>query len=324
MNYIKYGTTLILLLTLGLVYDKYKGYIVDDEDTRHYELVRKYLLNDSSLAQSKRPIMWIHNEYNVNSRNWEGFGSRNTKDLNQPYLHLIIKTLIDKCGNDFNICLIDDDTFGNVIPDWNIKLHLVADPIKGKLRQLAFARLLNSFGGFLIPSSFLCFKNLIDVYNSGVSNKRMFVGEMINKTNTAGTKMFAPSTQFMGCRKNSEIMKEYIQYLENINSHDYTDESNFAGYYSIWCSEKIRSGEINLITSDKLGVKDRTENPVTIERLIGNSYIDLCSSAYGLYIPHCEILNRTSFQWFARLSTKQVLESDTNIGKYLLASSESM
>ena len=181
MDYIKYGSSIIALLIVGMIYDKYKSHVVDDDDTKHYELVRKYLLNESSLAQSKRPIMWIHNEYNQNSRNWNSFGSRNTDNLNQPYLHLIIKTLIDKCGKDFNICLIDDDTFGNIIPDWNINLHLVSDPIKGKLRQLAFARLLNSFGGFLVPSSFLCFVNLIELYKSGTKGGKMFVGELMNR-----------------------------------------------------------------------------------------------------------------------------------------------
>lgn len=320
MDYIKYGTTMAVLLTVGLIYDKYKTYIINDEDTKHYELVRQYLLNDSTLAQSKRPIMWIHNEYNQNSRNWKSYGSRNTDDLNQPYLHLTIKSLIDKCGKDFNICLIDDDTFSNVIPDWNINLHLVSDPIKSKLRQLAFARLLNAFGGFLVPSSFLCFENLIDTYKTGIKADRMFVGELLNRSSSSENKLYSPSTQFMGCNKNCKVMKDYIKYLEDINSHDYTDESNFSGYYNIWCTEKIMSGDVTLITADKLGVKDCLGNPITLERLIGNSFIDVCKTAYGLYIPQDEILKRTGVQWFARLSVKQVLESDTNIGKYLLAS----
>jgi len=320
MDYIKYGASLIVLLAVGMLYEKYKSYIVDDEDTKHYELVRKYLLNDSSLAKSKRPIIWIHLEYEQNSRNWLSFGSRNSDNLNQPYMHLTIKSIIDKCGDDFNVCLIDDDTFGNILPGWNVDLHLVADPVRSKLRQLALARVLNSFGGFLVPGSFLCFDNLKQIYKSGVKDDRMFVGELIDRSSTSANTTFAPSTKFMGCKKNCSIMKEYIQYLENVNSTDYTDESNFVGCYSRWCNDKIISDEINLITADKLGVKDRLDNPVTVERLIGNSFIDLCENACGLYIPHDEILRRTAVQWFARLSVKQALESDTNIGKFLLSS----
>jgi hypothetical protein len=35
-------------------------------------------------------------------------------------------------------------------------------------------------------------------------------------------------------------------------------------------------------------------------------------------IPSDEILKRINYQWFARLSAKQVVESDTIIGNYLL------
>ena len=54
--------------------------------------------------------------------------------------------------------------------------------------------------------------------------------------------------------------------------------------------------------------------------LISDSEIDIDKSAYGVYIPQNEILRRTNFQWFARQSPEQVLESNTMIGKYLLLS----
>ena len=100
----------------------------NNDDIEQYELVKKYLLNDSSLAKSKKPIIWIHMVYDINSRWWPSFSSRNTDCLNQPYLYLTIKSIIDKCGEDFNICLIDDDTFSNIIPGWATNLNMVADP----------------------------------------------------------------------------------------------------------------------------------------------------------------------------------------------------
>jgi len=318
MDYIKYGASLLVLMAVGMLYEKYKGYIDDDEEIKHYELVRKYLLNDSSLAQSKRPIIWIHLNYEQNSRRWLSFGSRNSDDLNQPYLHLTIKSIIDKCGEDFNICLIDDDSFANILPGWNIDLHLVADPVKDKLRQLALAQVLHSFGGMLLPASFICFDNLNKVYNSGTKGDKMFVGEFADNNSTSVSHNFYPSTKIMGCEKSNEVMAEYIQFLQNVISKDYTDESNFVGCYGRWCNDKINANEMNLITADILGIKDRTNKVINVERLIGNSYIDLCNNVVGVYVPHDEILKRTSIQWFARLSAKQSLEADTNISKYLL------
>ena len=65
------------------------------ESNDEYELIRKYLLNDSPLYGYNRPKLWIHTKYEINSRKWKNFYSRNTTDLNQPYLHLTIKTIIN-------------------------------------------------------------------------------------------------------------------------------------------------------------------------------------------------------------------------------------
>jgi hypothetical protein len=53
---------------------------------------------------------------------------------------------------------------------------------------------------------------------------------------------------------------------------------------------------------------------------LSNHYLDLYQGTYGVLIPAEDILNRVKFQWFARMSQKQVLESDTIIGNYLLLS----
>ena len=79
------------------------------------ELIRKYLLNDSPLYGYNRPKLWIHTTYEYNSRKWKSFESRSSTDLNQPYIHLTIRSIVNQCGDDFNICLIDDDSFSQLI-----------------------------------------------------------------------------------------------------------------------------------------------------------------------------------------------------------------
>ena len=55
-----------------------------------------------------------------------------------------------------------------------------------------------------------------------------------------------------------------------------------------------------------------------IDDLLSNNYIKLYSGADGIYIPADEILNRKNYEWFARLSPAQVLESKMIISKYIL------
>jgi len=318
MNYYNYIYSLVIVIGSGILYEKYKKTNNYNDATEQYELVKKYLLNHSSLAKSKKPIIWIHMVYDINSRWWPSFGSRNTDCLNQPYLYLTIKSIIDKCGDDFNICLIDDDTFSNIIPGWATKLNMVADPLRTKIRQLALSKLLYTYGGFLVPNSFLCFESLKQTYDDYTMNSKMFVAEMVDRNSTSQQVNYFPNTKMMGCQKECFMMNEYINYLETLVSSDYTDESNFVGSYNRWCNEKIMDGTMNMIPANELGIKDTNNAPVTIERLIGNTYIEMTNSMKGLYIPADEILKRTAFQWFARLSAKQALASDTMIGKYLL------
>jgi hypothetical protein len=108
--------------------------------------------------------------------------------------------------------------------------------------------------------------------------------------------------------------------MEKINSTDFTEESKFTGGSERWFYEKIQHKQINMIPATALGVKDSRGKPITLEQLMSDSYIDINRDAVGLYVPEQEILKRTTYQWFARLSTEQVLDSDTLIGKYLLLS----
>jgi hypothetical protein len=324
----EYIVPAIILIVSSYIYNKYKKDVYVSDEQKDYALVKKYLLNDEALdkndrtGKTKKPIIWIHQTYEVNARWWPSFGSRNTDCLNQPYQYLTMKSIIDKCGNDFNICLIDDDTFPKILPSWAIDLSLVADPIKTKIRELALAKTLYMFGGFLLPASFICFQNLFPIYNQGISEGKVLIGELLDRTSTSYNKNYAPSTKFMACDKDCQVMKEYIYYLENLDSTDFTSESIFLGSTTRWYRERLLENKVNIMTADKLGVKDIREKPIGVERLLGNSFIEFpCEkNMLGLYIPSDEIIRRTAYQWFSRLSAKQALASDTIIGKYLLIS----
>lgn len=314
----KYIFMLILLVIVGSMQEKFSKITQTDDEVRHYELVKTYLLNEASLARSRLPILWIHVETNINARWWKNFGSRNTKCLNQPYQYLTIKSIVDKCSDNFNICLIDDNSFSKIIPDWKVDMSMVSSPIKEKMREIALARILYMYGGMLVPSTFICFRDLYPIYQAGTFETDMFVGEFVDRNVTAEEREVYPNTRMMGCKINSQCMLNYMQFLQNMTSHDYTDESVFLGTKNKWCLNGVEKGIIKLIKSEALGARDIHKNIITLDNLIGNTFIEIMADAAGVYVPEKEILKRTCYQWFARLDTKQVLESDTMIGKLLL------
>ena len=326
MNILYYVIIFIILIVLANIYNKIK----QDEDKNsskyYYKMVDKYLINPNSLGMNNKPILWIHihNDTSiipeVNSRFWLNFYSRATKHLNQPYQYLTIKSIIDKCGNDFNICLIDDDSFVKLLPNWTTDLNIVAIPIRIRIRLLALASLLNIYGGMLVPSSFICFKSLKELYHNSVSQNRMFVGELANRTANTNfaNDYFIPSQSFMGCESGNEEMSQFIKTLEIIISKDFTAQVDFLGEINEWFANGINLNKIKLISANYFGIKKDCGTPIEVEELVGSTFIKLCPKAVGMYIPWNDIINRTSIQWFARLSPKQILESDTVIGKHLL------
>jgi hypothetical protein len=87
----------IIIISLGILYQKYLEKQTRDVNMDGgYEEIRKYLLKDKDLDKSKKPILWIYIPYEYNSRNWLSFGSRNSFELNQPYLYLTVKSCISR------------------------------------------------------------------------------------------------------------------------------------------------------------------------------------------------------------------------------------
>ena len=320
MNYYtKYIFVLILLFVFGYFYDNYRKMEMTQDKLGEYELIKKYLLNDSTLARTDKPILWIHVTFETNARWWASFGSRNTKCFNQPYQYLTIKSLVDKCGDSFNICLIDDKTFNKIIPGWSTKVANLPNPLRPHLRELAMAKLLYYYGGMTVPSSFICMKNLKPLYNKGISAAPMFCGELPAKSVVSTYTEFFPSHLIMGCKKECLLMEQYINYLERLVSSDYTNEMEFTGETNKWLYQQVRQRKIMPLDAKYFGTKTVDGNPVLIDDLLSDDDdFQIPNCAYGVYIPSEQILNRTNYQWFARLNPEQVLTSNTLIARYLL------
>lgn len=316
--------SLILVIGVASYYgDKIKE-IFSKKESDDYELIKRYLLNDSPLYGFNKPKIWIHTKYDLNSRRWQSFQSRSSNDLNQPYIHLTIKSIINYCSDDFHICLIDDDTFRKLIPGWDVDLNTTAEPFKSQYRELGIAQIIYYYGGLTVPNSFLCKRNLKTLYEEGISGNKPFVCEAVNRTlNLQNQKdgsnlLFIPHTYFMGAKKNDLTILEYVEHLKNrLSIGHYTREYEFVGETSIGCIGSIDLDKMNLIGGEYIGIKTNKKKPVLIEDLLEDNTLDLNPNMYGIYIPEDEILSRPKYQWFAVLNTEELLNSNTFIARQI-------
>jgi len=309
-----------ILIVLGFLYRRFEDKLMREENSNTYEAIQKYLLDDVTLAKSKKPILWIHVPYEYNSRNWLSFGSRSSFDLNQPYLYLTVRSIIKHCEDSFTICIFDDKSFGKLIPEWNIDLNRLSDPILSNMRSLGMMKLLYIYGGLLCPISFLCMQDLMGMYTKGTRGNKMFVCETVDRNSTSVSSNFYPNIAFCGAPKECEMVADLCNYIQIISSHDHSAESKFLGQFNRWTMKKIQEGKINLIEGIEIGTKTIDDKQIILDDLMSNHYLDLYKGTYGILIPSNELLNRLNYGWFIRMSARQVLESDTIIGNYMLLS----
>jgi hypothetical protein len=309
-----------ILIVLGILYKRSEDKRIREEEGDTYEAIQKYLLDGDTLGKSKKPIMWIHVPYEYNSRRWLSFGSRSSFELNQPYLYLTVRSIIKQCDESFTICIIDDTSFKRLMPDWNINMTSISDPILSNMRMLGMMKLLHKYGGMICPLSFVCLKDLNEMYMKGTRGEKMFVCEVVDRNITSSEMDFYPNLSFCGAPKECDTVRELCNFIQRTASHDYTADVKFLGEYDKWTKQRIENGRINLVDGVEIGTKTMDDKQIVIEDLMSNHYLDLYQGAYGILIPAEEVLSRRKYEWFARMSPKQVLESDTIIGNYILLS----
>jgi hypothetical protein len=323
-NLIHYAVAVGLIVVASYIGNRFKDTFTNT-DQDEYELIRKYLLNDSPLYGYDKPKLWIHSKYEYNARKWKSFMSRSSTDLNQPYLHLTVKTLINHCGSDFNVCLIDDESFSRLIPGWDVNVSRLAEPKRSQFRELGMAELVYIYGGFVVPNSFVCLRNLMPLYQLGIGheNDMPFIAETVNRTaNTVHQQrrsVFTADTDFFGAPKRCPVIKDYVDYLKKRNQNPHIfQEAEFKGESSYWCNVAIEKRKMNRISGTMIGVKSLKGRPILLEELMEEAPLDLSPvELFGIYIPADEILRRPKYEWFAVMPAEELLTTHLIIVKYL-------
>ena len=292
-------------------------------------MIEQYLISSSPspLAKNNKPFIWIHLQNDnitiseTNARQWLNFYSRNTQNFNQPYQLLTIKSIIEHNSNDFNVCIIDDASFKKIIPDWNIDILNMANPLKTHIRTLAMSILLNIYGGLIVPSSFICLKPFKNIYYENIKNDGLFVGEFLNNSTFEQSQIkeiTIPNCYFMGSDSNNKNLNMFINYQQCLYSKDFTIQSDFKGKISNWFIEN--SDKVKIIDGKIIGTKMSNNNAILVDNLVSNNPISLSEKCVGVYVPWDNLLNRVNLSWFVYLCEEDVMKSNTNIAYLLIQS----
>lgn len=301
---------LLVVVIGGVLYSRKKDKKIlelHDYDKEQSKLMKKILIDETQLSKVSKPILWIHLPFEKNSRNWESFFSRSNNEINQPYIYLTIKSIIEQNATDFHICLIDDNTFGKIIPEWNVDMTHIGEIDKVKYRILGMLKLLYYFGGMFVPSSTLCFKSLKGLYNEG--ENKIFSIETKCKSNLANNISLLPGHLFFGSNKNNKILDELIYYWTQVSNSSNFGEEDFIGKFELMCYNLVLQNNINVIDGKNIGTKTIDNKVVLLEDLFSEKPdIKFDDNMYCLHIPSDDILKRNKYAWFASETTENVIK----------------
>ena len=285
-----------------LVYRQYKQNESALDERENYQYAKEYFIGDDNI-HARKPYLWIHVQGEMNARNWESFGSRNSTNLNQPYFYVTIKSILDKCKESFNVFLIDDDSFHKLVPNWKINMDALPSPSKEHYRQFGLTSLLYHYGGFTVPASTLCLEDLQGLYKASLEEKDAFAVQ---------TTVDAPDPLFMGSVRHGDVIRKLRDFEGSLLQKDHTAEADFNRTLKAWCEKYAQ-----VVCGGKVGVKKKCGDPVDLADLLGNNRIDFHEGVKAVYFPAEEILRRPKYAWFARMSVAQLRNSDLAVVTYM-------
>lgn len=292
-----------------MLYDRYtKKHL----QSHKYDIVSKYLLQE--IPSDGRDIIWIHIDESINARKWLHWGSRNTTSVNQPYIHLTLKSIIENANGNFKVCLVDDNSFSKLLPDFSLQLSAIPEPSKLYIRKIAMLQLLHNYGGIIIPMSYIACKPIDMLYNT-LRTSEVFVCKTQQPQINCMQEQCFPDISFMGSKKQSIVLKEVIERLQHVYSNDFTEEKSILHKETEILESYISSNAITIISPQTIGCEDKYGNIVTLNNLFSETPIEYAENMNGLLIPFKELLSTSKYNWFSVSSIEDIYQMKNNIGK---------
>lgn len=304
-----------MLISLSYISKHIKSKEEDLNKEFNANSINKYLLEQDEIIKSSKPIIWIHIPREKNVRKTNNLSQPNSDNLNMPYVYLTVRSIIEKCGKSFTICLIDDDSFEKLLPGWEIDLGKLMNPILDNVRTLGLLKLLYLYGGVLCPHSFLCQKDMIDIYNLSYTKSIAVSFEKKNNGTSNIVSNYVPNVRFMASYPLNDTIKQLTNFMEELISKDSTHESLFLERIGMQCEKYVKAEKLSKQCGSLIGIKKANNLEVQLKDLMTSDYIEFSDNRYGILIPK---INRPKFEWFNYLNAREIMSSDTTIGKQIL------
>ena len=302
---------LFILLFVFLNYNYYKQKKRDYIEGKKQEelVVDDFFYHRDMLKNSKRRKIWVYIPLERNARHWESFGSRTTTHMNFSLMNLCIKSVIDWCSQSYDIILFTHHDIEDILRARDedstplVDLSTLSGDVLETQRHVAILEILHEYGGILLPPTLYMRSNIkhqdpLDCW---------FVCDVTNTTHSAASTRI-PSMVITGAPPKDPQLRCYIDSLKHFGKEEYSEN-----YF-------IRN-EIYILDGGVFGTKDKNNKNITLDDLMSNDKLHLHELNVGLYLPYDELMKRTLYKWYIRMSERQVLGCNCAFSYYMIENS---
>ena len=299
--------SLIVLLIIIFLYKKKKF--------QKKEVITDVIIRKNYFKNNNKNFVWIYYENPVNSRFWSSFyGRRNDLDI-PAYIFLVFNSIMKNCSN-YNIVILNKDNLKYFIKD---DFNLMPDSKIPYTLRINFIKyyILYNYGGIWLDECIIL-KNLeplvdklkeYDVIGFGCDDSIIRCKLDIKK----------PRNDILIARKKTLLMykcyKDMYYILKNFYNYP-SFEFNDGSSLILWKNLEIllKNGKTTFyqFNTEYDGSRDYNDKIIDASNQLSLNYTNFLNpkNVYFITIDKDTIHNNFDFQWFLRLSPKQLIESN--------------
>ena len=266
---------------------------------------------------SEYPVIWLYYDTSqVNARSWSDFMARSSRVINEPFLNLCYKTIVEKNAGTYRVDVI------NGLPDLAMRMggwENLPEPLRSPLadvgeKELNWIRaaVLARWGGLWLHPATIC------VHGFGKLDAGSIVAFGSDPWEEKGESPVPSMRAIWAGRAGMEelvgweaVARERVE-SRSSNSEVRRDE--------VWDWKRFCEGRATLLPGAELNRK-RDGRRIEIEDLLmagqeGNYPFNISQDTIYIPIPWKDIQRRSAYGWFLRMSEEQIMESDIAV-RYL-------
>lgn len=303
---------LAMYFILKITFDYFdKSNKIDTYDLEGYIYKKNF-----SLKSLSKPIIFIHLPNNTRLVPLEHRDITKVPEINDAILYLNIKSVIRHCGKSYDIVIFDNTNVIDLLDDDSddiistTRLTHISGQNQTNWENYAKCKILYKYGGIMMEPDFY-FTNQINphIFKTKQLKITSYANEGVHVSNKHSIPHF---NKLMIAQKYDPDLEILMQYIAAIYEYQYDNTlMKFDNMHD-------KLSQLHLLDPKMFGIQDKEDNIIQLrDWMSANKEMILDENSFCIYINRDLLQRSRHYGWMLNMSESQILNSNTNIGKFM-------